>query len=101
MYENYNSDGEIAAAADVEGVVVGDAVETGEDELNVSTDDVNISSSDAELAVSPVIQRKPQVTKDVVTGMRIAMGYDDVSQFKTDGFDMSCCVLSEGGLETE
>ena len=98
---NYNSDGEIAAAADVEGVVVGDAVETGEDELNVSTDDVNISSSDAELAVSPVIQRKPQVTKDVVTGMRIAMGYDDVSQFKTDGFDMSCCVLSEGGLETE
>ena len=76
-------------------------METGEDELNVSADDINISSSDAEISISPVIHRKPHVTKDVVTGMRIAMGYDDVSQFKTDGFDMSCCVLSEGGLETE
>ena len=95
----YLRDGEILIETTVD--AEGDAVETSRDELNVSADDVNISSSDAELVMSPVVHRKPHVTKDVVTGMRIAMGYDDVSQFKTDGFDMSCCVLSEGGLETE
>ena len=96
----YHSDGEVPAepAVDVEGDA---AVEAGEDELNVSADDVNISSSNTELAMSPIVQRKPRVPKDVVTGLRIAMGYDDVSQFKTDGFDLSCCVLLEGGLETE
>lgn len=95
----YLSDGEILVATTVD--TEGDAIESSENDLNVSADDVNVSSPDAEMAISPVVHRKPHVTKDVVTGMRIAMGYDDVSQFKTDGFDMSCCVLSESGLETE
>ena len=81
---------------------VSEILATEEQELavNVGADEDNLPAADLDITTdTTTISQLPRVVKDVVTNLRLAMGYDEMSQYKSDGFDVSCCMLSDGGFE--
>lgn len=71
-----------------------------ETEVNEGADEDNLPATGPGITTDiSTISQHPRVVKDVVTNLRLAMGYDEISQFKSDGFDVSCCMLSDGGFE--